>query len=179
MKKKTLFLSNSTATVVCNGSASVQALECFPPNEPLNLFKVRDVVSELFAESRKALLKAVRPNANSKWTQDKLESEFESFVKAISSHLTSPHSNLHEVYNCLNLMRSRLDLEIRTKHPIPECVTLKEFLDVICEKFIQENKGIDLLASMIFIDGESIRKNPLLRSARQRRLEEHLANKLD
>lgn len=179
MKKKTLLISNSASTVVCNGSASVQALECFPPNEPLNLFKVRDVVSELYAESRNALLKAVRPNANSKWTQDKLEGEFEAFIKAISSHLTSAHSNLHEVYNCLNLMRSRLDLEIRTKHPIPECVTLKEFLDVICEKFIQENKGIDMLASMIFVDGEQIRKNPLLRSARQRRLEEHLANKLD
>jgi len=179
MKKKTLLISNSAATVVCEGSASVQALEMFPPNEPLNLFKVRDVVSELFGESRNAMLKAVRPNANSKWTQDKLESEFEGFIRAISNHLTSAHSNLHEVYNCLNLMRSRLDLEIRTKHPIPECVTLKEVLDVICEKFIQENKGIDLLASMIFVDGNAIRKNPLLRSARERRLEEHLAEKLD
>lgn len=173
MKRKVLIVTSGSA-IVCPENAE-GAYADFPPNEPLNLYKVQDIISGRYSAARMSMKKAVRPNANSLWTQDKLESDFESFVRAITSHLNSGHNNLHEVYNCLNQMRNRIDLETRTKHPIPECLTFKLYLDVVCEKFMQENKGIDLLASMVFVDGHAFRKNPLLKEDREIRLEQQLA----
>jgi hypothetical protein len=176
MKPKILALSSGTA-ILCDSDYEAQSLVDFPPNEPLNLFKVLDFVKAMYDDAIFALQKATRPVSNSKFSQEKIASDFEALEKAINFHLRNQHNGLHEVYNCLNLLRNRLDLETRSKHPVPNCLKLKIYLDTICSKFVQENKGIDLLATMIFEDGKSLRKNPLLKTDHEKRLEEYLAKK--
>lgn len=182
MKKAKLFLSTSggvSAIVKDNHTpVSMAALQCFPPNQQLDIKRAVEQITFLGKRACLEMKLAVVPAGNSEFTQGKIASDLESLQHAYQASLTG-HDNKHELYNLFNNLRNRVELEIRKEFPLESLVELFAYLDVICKHFIEQNKGIDLISDYIFTDGQKFKRNPTLLLAQQKRLEQQIAENID
>lgn len=181
MKKAKLFLSTSGVSSIVKGYQTpvyMAALQCFPPNQQLDIKRAVEQIDFLGKQALKEMKVAVVPAGNSEFTQGKIASDLESLQQAYQASL-SGHNNKHELYNLFNSLRNRVELEIRKEFPLASLVEMFAYLDVICKHFIEQNKGIDLISDYIFTDGQKFKRNSTLLLAQQKRLEQQIAENID
>lgn len=148
--------------------------ERFPPNKALDIGGSVDAIRIAFSEAILQMNEAVTTHGNSEWTRDKLMNDMECLERAYR-HSLGGHDNNHEIYNCMSTMRNRIELEIRREYPIEKAMELYQLLDILCDHFKQQNKGIDIVSDFIFADGKRFRKNPTLLLSKEKRLETLIA----
>lgn len=183
MKSKKLLISTSgaTAMVDCNQTVSSTdwaLLEYLPEHGKMNHVEAIKCLRKCFDEAMFQMETCHNAHGNHKFTRDKLRTDME-FIEAKLPDYTRGNIYDHDYYNCLDVMRERVELECRNPTPFPTLLNLHTFLATYCTRFVQAHRGVDKAAKFMLVDGHKYTKNSQLLLTKQKLLESDLIEKMD